>query len=123
MLDFSLVRSSSPSLSTQAQRRSSVFDLLPTYSTTIHSIQYLDLTNSLDFRQEFRSAVAAGEDASNGKKMLRLQIINASGALEKDVRIANGSLIPVVFKPGLYICRVYVSESPVANVVKLVIIP
>lgn len=55
-------------------------------------------------------------------EMLRLQVLNANGIVEKDLRLANGSIVSAAFKPGLYICRVYVGEEP-ADVVKLVVIP
>lgn len=55
-------------------------------------------------------------------EMLRLQVVSTNGTVEKDLRLANGSSVSGTFKPGLYICRVYVGEEP-ADVVKLVVIP
>ncbi|MCW5922879.1 MAG: hypothetical protein KIS77_11080 [Saprospiraceae bacterium] len=54
-------------------------------------------------------------------EMLRLQVLNANGVLEKELLVANGAAIPSAFNPGLYFCRVYVGEEP-ADVLKLVII-
>jgi len=58
----------------------------------------------------------------NPGEILRLQIWDVNGILEKELLVTNGAAIPSVFIPGLYFCRVYVGEEP-ADVVKLVIIP
>lgn len=54
--------------------------------------------------------------------MLRLQILDSNGILEKELIVANGASISAFFNPGLHFCRVYVGKEPV-DVVKLVIIP
>jgi len=55
-------------------------------------------------------------------EMLRVEVVNSNGIVESDLNLPNGSAISAAFKPGLYICRIYIAEE-LAGVVKLVVIP
>lgn len=69
-----------------------------------------------------RDAFVLTVERVNPGAMLRLQVLNANGVLEKELLVANGNLVHSSFNPGLYFCRIYIGEEPV-DVVKLVIIP